>query len=81
MGRVASDELRFNVVRRTRGTYQEHDGGLEEQPEVVCFPVRERGFFKHLAISHAGKQSARQPEAVAARGGDPRDIQEEKVEE
>ena len=34
-------------------TYEEHYGGLEEEPEVVCSSLRERGFFKHSTVSHA----------------------------
>ena len=50
-----------------RRTYQEHDSGLEEQPEVVRFPVREGGFLEHLAVSHTRKQSASTFEAFVAR--------------
>ena len=35
-------------------TYQEHERGEEEEPEVVCLAVRERGFFEHPAVAHAG---------------------------
>jgi hypothetical protein len=34
-------------------TYQKHESGEEEEPEVVCFAVRERGLFEHTAVTHA----------------------------
>ena len=52
---------------QVRRTYQEHDGGLEEQQEVVRFSVREGGFLKHLAVPHTRKQLVSPVKAFVAR--------------
>ena len=39
------------------GTYQEHERGEEEEPKVICLPVRERGFFEHPTVTHAAAVS------------------------